>query len=100
VAGKRYRPDFLIRLVSGDMLVLETKGQDKEEDRLKREFLDEWVRAVNAHGGFGRWKWAVARQPGEILDILTPTADAVRRAESGTQRAPGTGSACESSAWS
>jgi type III restriction enzyme len=70
VAGKRYRPDFLIRLVSGDMLVLETKGQDQEEDRVKRQFLDEWVRAVNAHGGFGRWRWAVARQPGEILDIL------------------------------
>jgi type III restriction enzyme len=70
VAGKRYRPDFLIRLDSGDMLVLETKGQEKEEDRVKRQFLDEWVRAVNAHGGFGRWHWAVARQPGAIRDIL------------------------------
>jgi type III restriction enzyme len=70
VAGKRYRPDFLIRLVSGDMLVLETKGQDTEEDRVKRQSLDEWVRAVNAHGGFGRWRWAVAGQPGEVLDIL------------------------------
>jgi len=74
VAGKRYRPDFLVRLVSGDMLVLETKGQDKEEDRVKRQSLDEWVRAVNAHGGFGRWRWAVARQPGEILDILARCA--------------------------
>ena len=70
VAGKRYRPDFLVRIESGDMLVLETKGQDTEEDGVKRQFLDEWVKAVNAHAGFGRWHCAVARQPGEILDIL------------------------------
>jgi type III restriction enzyme len=74
VAGKRYRPDFLAKLASGDMLVLETKGQDKEEDRVKRQFLGEWVRAVNTQGGFGRWQWAVALQPGEIQDILARCA--------------------------
>jgi type III restriction enzyme len=67
---RKYRPDFIIRLTSGDMLVLETKGQDTEQDRVKRRFLDEWVDAVNTHGGFGRWRWAVAQQPGEIKDIL------------------------------
>ena len=68
---RKYRPDFLIRLVSGDMLVLETKGQDSEQERVKRRFLDEWVNAVNAHGGFGRWRWAVVQRPGEIKDVLT-----------------------------
>ena len=29
---RKYRPDFLIRLRSGDMLVLETKGQDSEQN--------------------------------------------------------------------
>ncbi|MGB9924709.1 MAG: BPTD_3080 family restriction endonuclease [Methanothrix sp.] len=67
---RKYRPDFLIRLKSGDMLVLETKGQDTEQDRVKRRYLDEWIQAVNAHGGFGRWAAAVAKNPGEIRDIL------------------------------
>jgi type III restriction enzyme len=67
---RKYRPDFLVRLKSGDMLVLETKGEDTEQDRVKRGYLDEWIQAVNAHGGFGHWRWAVARNPGEIRDIL------------------------------
>ena len=49
---KKYRPDFLIRLATGKMLVLEVKGQDTQQDKTKREFLAEWVKAVNQHGGF------------------------------------------------
>ena len=67
---RKYRPDFLIRLKSGDMLVLETKGRDSDQDRTKRKYLAEWVAAVNAHGGFGRWRWDVALNPGEIHGIL------------------------------
>jgi len=67
---RKYRPDFLARLANGKMLVLETKGQDTEQDKVKRRYLEEWTQAVNAHGGFGQWYAAVARNPGEILDIL------------------------------
>jgi len=67
---RKYRPDFLVRLTNGDILVLETKGQDTEQDKVKRRYLDEWTQAVNAHGGFGRWRCAVAQEPGEIRDIL------------------------------
>ena len=67
---RKYRPDFLIRLASGDMLVLETKGQDTDRERTKRAFLAEWVEAVNQHGGFGRWAWDVAMAPGDIHGIL------------------------------
>jgi type III restriction enzyme len=67
---RKYRPDFLVRLRSGHMLVLETKGQDTEQDKVKRQYLEEWVQAVNAHGEFGRWRWAVARHPGEIRDVI------------------------------
>ncbi len=67
---RKYRPDFLIRLKSGDMLVLETKGWDNDQNRTKRRFLDEWTRAVNEHGGFGRWSWDVSMDPGDIKDIL------------------------------
>jgi type III restriction enzyme len=67
---RKYRPDFLLRLKNGTMLVLETKGQDTEQDKVKWRYLDEWVQAINAHGGFGIWDWAVAKKPGEIRDIL------------------------------
>ena len=67
---RKYRPDFLIRLKSGDMLVLETKGIDDDQNRTKRQFLGEWTKAVNQHGGFGRWTWAVSRDPGDIKDVL------------------------------
>ncbi len=67
---RKYRPDFLIRLQNGEMLVLETKGQNTEQDKVKRRYLDEWCQAVNAHGGFGQWRPAVAASPGEIRDIL------------------------------
>jgi type III restriction enzyme len=71
---RKYRPDFLARLNNGVMLVLETKGQDTEQDRVKRRYLDEWTQAVNAQGAFGRWRWAVAGEPGEIRDILMQAA--------------------------
>jgi type III restriction enzyme len=67
---RKYRPDFLVRLENGDMLVLETKGQNTDQDRVKLRYLDEWTEAVSSHGGFGRWRSAVARNPGEIRDIL------------------------------
>jgi type III restriction enzyme len=70
---RKYRPDFLVRLKSGDILVLETKGQDTEQDKVKRLYLDEWTQAVNPHGGFGHWHCAVAKEPGEIRDILIKT---------------------------
>ena len=67
---KKYYPDFLVRLTSGKMLVLEVKGQDREEDRVKREFLAEWVEAVRSHGGFGEWGWAVSYAPQDVVGIL------------------------------
>jgi hypothetical protein len=67
---KKYRPDFIIRLKNGSHLILETKGQDTQQDKTKRGFLDEWVRAVNAHGGFGRWEWAVSKNPADVAGIV------------------------------
>ena len=67
---RKYRPDFIIRLTSSNYMVLETKGQDTEQNKTKRRFLDEWVAAVNEHGGFGQWSWDVSMDPGDIKDIL------------------------------
>ena len=62
---QKFRPDFLIRLTSGTILVLEVKGQDSPRNKTKRKFLDEWIGAVNGHGGFGRW----------TVDVSFDTAD-------------------------
>jgi len=67
---RKYRPDFLVRLTSGEMVVLETKGQETEQDKVKQRYLGEWIQAINAHGGFGYWKTAVTKEPGEIRDSL------------------------------
>lgn len=44
--------------------------ENTEKHRIKRRFLDEWVRAVNNHGGFGAWSWAVSKNPADIKGIL------------------------------
>ena len=67
---KKYRPDFLIRLISGDLLVLETKGQQGDQDDTKHEYMREWIKAVNETGGFGRWRFAVSTKPADVEDIL------------------------------
>lgn len=71
----KYYPDFIIRLKTGDLLVIETKGKETEKDRTKRNFLEEWVKAVNAHGGFGRWKWAVSRNPADVAGIISESIE-------------------------
>jgi type III restriction enzyme len=67
---KNYFPDYLIHLKNDDYLILEVKGQDSDENRAKREFLNLWVLAVNQNGKFGKWHWAVVFNSTEIHDIL------------------------------
>jgi len=67
---RKYWPDFLVKLTNGVFLILETKGKDDEINRIKRDFLNEWVKAVNTHGGFGKWAWAVSRHPSDLENIL------------------------------
>jgi type III restriction enzyme len=49
----------------------EVKGQSDQQQQTKREFLSEWVRAVNWHGGFGEWTADVSGHPKDLLEILT-----------------------------
>lgn len=37
---------------------------------MKCSYLDEWVRAINEHGGFGIWSWAVSKDPADIIGII------------------------------
>jgi type III restriction enzyme len=70
-----YRPDFLIRWRREDgrevKIVLEVKGFETEQDRQKEAAAKRWVRAVNHHGEFGRWAFAVCRNPSDLRGDLT-----------------------------
>lgn len=68
---RRYVPDFIVQFTNGRLLALEIKGVDSPQNQAKRAALEEWVRAANAHGGFGQWSADVAFNPNEIRDILT-----------------------------
>ena len=70
---RKFYPDFIIRLIDGSHLVLEVKGQDNLHNKTKREFLSQWVKALNNHGGFGRWHCNVSFNPGDLEDILKNT---------------------------
>ena len=67
---RRYFPDFIIKLKSGKHLILETKGQDSEQSKTKRVFLDEWCKAVNQHGGFCKWIWVVSFDPNDLEKLI------------------------------
>jgi type III restriction enzyme len=71
---RRYFPDFLIKLTTGENLIIETKGQDNEQNKTKRAYLDEWCRAINQHGGFGKWSWAVSFDPNDLDQIIQNSA--------------------------
>lgn len=71
---RRYLPDFLIRLSSGEMLVLEVKGEPTEESRAKKRALETWIAAVNAYGSFGSWRSAEITELSELESLLHPNA--------------------------
>ena len=61
-----YEPDYLIRLKNGKMLILETKGEEDDQDRAKYQAARRWVTAVNNWGRLGVWDFAVCRDPALI----------------------------------
>ncbi len=64
-----YVPDFIVGLENGVHLILETKGHDDLEE-IKAQAAERWVRAVNADGRFGEWRYAVAHDMNAIPAIL------------------------------
>ena len=67
---RKYFPDFIVKLSNDEFLVLETKGQETDMDKTKRVFLNEWIKAVNTQGGFGKWHAAVSFHPSDIESII------------------------------
>ncbi len=43
-----YFPDFVVRLTNGVTLLLEIKGEEREQDRAKHQAARRWVSAVNS----------------------------------------------------
>lgn len=72
---KRYFPDFICKMANGENLIIETKGQDSEQNKTKRAYLDEWCRAVNEHGSFGKWKWVVSFDPNDLQEKIKSKYD-------------------------
>jgi len=66
----KFFPDFLIKLSNGKMLILEVKGRDDQQNKTKREYLNEWILAVNSDGRFGEWAWDVSFRTSDIKDII------------------------------
>ena len=66
----KYYPDFLIKLKNGTTFILEVKGKDDQQNRTKREYLKEWVEAVNTDGRFGKWCWDVSFRTSDIKDKI------------------------------
>lgn len=71
-----YMPDFVIRIkgAAPQYMILETKGFDELEE-VKSAAAERWVSAVNADGSRGRWSYAIAHKPEEIVAILDAVND-------------------------
>lgn len=67
---RKYMPDFLIKLVNGKTLVLETKGQETRRDKEKRKALTEWVDTVNGLGDYGVWCNDVSYNVADVDGII------------------------------
>lgn len=67
-------PDFIVRLNTPPPihLILETKGFDPLEG-VKRAAAERWVAAVNADRSYGSWKYALAKHPTEITQLINAT---------------------------
>jgi type III restriction enzyme len=76
-----YRPDYLIRWRCEDgqevKIILEVKGFETEKDRQKEAAARRWVKAVNHDGEFGRWAFALCKDPGQLRTTLVKEVEVV-----------------------
>jgi type III restriction enzyme len=67
-----YYPDYLVRLDAGSpfTLIMEVKGRPDPLEQVKAQAAQRWVDAVNAEGSFGRWGYAIVRDPARTEETL------------------------------
>lgn len=58
-----FEPDYVVRLKSGQTMILEMKGEEDDQDRAKYQSARRWVTAVNNWGRLGAWAFAICRDP-------------------------------------
>ena len=61
-----YEPDFIVKLANGVSLVLEIKGQAREDTDAKHQGAKRWIQAVNNWGTLGVWEFLVCREPQQL----------------------------------
>jgi type III restriction enzyme len=69
-----YEPDFLVRMRGGTTLILEIKGQARDQDDAKHEAARRWVTAVNNSRKLGQWAFHVCRDPQMLEKELNAAA--------------------------
>jgi type III restriction enzyme len=74
----RYRPDFVVRLANGPVVLLEGKGEADEKDDAKATAARRWVEAVNAWGGGGTWVHVICNDASTLEAELSTLAAAHR----------------------
>lgn len=65
-----YEPDFLVRLRNGMTVILEIKGQPREDTDAKHQAAHRWVAAVNRWGKLGQWGFLVCRDPQRLVEAF------------------------------
>jgi type III restriction enzyme len=68
--GYRYRPDFIVKLEGGRMLLIEGKGREDEKDLAKSTAAKRWVAAVNAWGKLGEWSHHVCFKKADVTGVI------------------------------
>ena len=66
---RRYLPDFIVDLTTGERLMVEVKGQPGDAE-VKAQAAHRWCTAVNNDGRFGRWSYHIVRQPADLMKLL------------------------------
>ena len=78
--SRKYKPDFIIHLCNGVNLILEGKGEDREDVKYKTKAIKEYVEAVNEDNNKGIWKYVMVYKNeigtkwlGELRRVLADT---------------------------
>ena len=66
---RRYLPDFIAQLTTGEWLIVEIKGQEGDS-AVKAAAAHRWCKAVNNEGRFGQWTYSIVRQPADLMKLL------------------------------
>jgi type III restriction enzyme len=67
---RRYFPDFIVRLVDGENLIIETKGRETPDVEIKAAAARRWCAAINNDGRFGQWTYYLIWEAGELTKVL------------------------------